>query len=76
MQRAEQDALDLRIALGAARGQHVTTREPEPEPEPVNSVELALRLLLEVCGSHRIAARRHLRQLERQAAEEGQEAAG
>ncbi len=48
--------------------------EREPEPVPVNSVELALRLLLaiaedpKVCGSHRIAARRHLRRLERQAA--------
>ncbi len=50
--------------------------EPEPVPVPVNSVELALRLLLaiaenpKVCGSHRIAARRHFRRLERMVEEE------
>jgi hypothetical protein len=46
---------------------------PEQEPEEPTATELALRLLSAiaesplVCGSHRAAARRHLRKLERQA---------
>ncbi len=72
MQRGEADALELRLALRAAcRG------NPEPEPPvPRTATELAMTLLHAIAedpglrGSHRIAARRHFRQLERLAAEE------